>query len=526
MDHERAEEDRRPEGILRGLCVGLMTLGFGSRLWPFLEGGRKYLERFPTEDGYLMLTIARNLALGKGFSTADGTMPTNGTQPLTTFLWSALFLVSGGDRERGVALVLGAEIAIGMLAAWLLHRLALRLLDGYAHARPAALLAASLWFGSPLVVPHSMNCLESGFYALFILLSVGAFHALAQRGDGHVSWVRVLGLGSLLGITFWARNDAVFLIAAMCLTYVAMAWQQGMAVVQARLIRAVVFGATSVVIALPWLTYNVLGFGSLMPISGRAESHEARLGGNALAMLTTLVENITMTVPVPETLQSHPAVAALMLPILGVFAWVVRCLYREAGAAERAVIWAVGGCTLTMALYYGLFFGARWFVPRYVFAVSPFFAMVFGVGFFAARERAPRALQALWTPLFGIGVVGLAALLTWRGHTTYTHHPHFQVVRWVNQHVPARTWIGATQTGTLGFYHDRTINFDGKVNPDAYYAIVEGRAPEYIADSPIEYVADWNGVLDWMNQPAIRRSFKVLVDDADANLAVLQRRDR
>ena len=57
------------------------------------------------DDGYYSLTVARNIAAGKGI-TIDGTTPTNGFQPLFTFLCVPLFIVSGGDQYLSIRLVL------------------------------------------------------------------------------------------------------------------------------------------------------------------------------------------------------------------------------------------------------------------------------------------------------------------------------------------------------------------------------------------------------------------------------------
>ena len=61
-------------------------------------------------------------------------------------------------------------------------------------------------------------------------------------------------------------------------------------------------------------------------------------------------------------------------------------------------------------------------------------------------------LAALW-------LIALDTRLYLRG----TSHEHFQVIDWVEQNVPDDTWVAAVQSGTLGYYHDRTINLDGKV---------------------------------------------------------------
>ena len=59
------------------------------------------LRQWPTEDGYLMLTIARNMALGNGMSTADGELPTNGTQPLATTIWVSYLCCSRFRQGNG-----------------------------------------------------------------------------------------------------------------------------------------------------------------------------------------------------------------------------------------------------------------------------------------------------------------------------------------------------------------------------------------------------------------------------------------
>src|SRR5262249_10342240 len=71
--------------------AGMVAVGLVSRVVPLLNSGGRLLRQFPSEDGYLMLTIARNIALGHGMSVANGTIPTNGTQPLATLLWALCF---------------------------------------------------------------------------------------------------------------------------------------------------------------------------------------------------------------------------------------------------------------------------------------------------------------------------------------------------------------------------------------------------------------------------------------------------
>jgi hypothetical protein len=105
-------------------------------------------------------------------------------------------------------------------------------------------------------------------------------------------------------------------------------------------------------------------------------------------------------------------------------------------------------------------------------------------------------------------------------------HMHRQVVEWVTANVPGDSWVGAVQTGTLGFFHDRTINLDGKVNPDALRVLMkQGHILDYVVESEIDYIADWVGMADWVHMdmsPEFSRQFEIVVRDEALNLGVLR----
>ena len=106
----------------------------------------------------------------------------------------------------------------------------------------------------------------------------------------------------------------------------------------------------------------------------------------------------------------------------------------------------------------------------------------------------------------------------------WEQHLHFQVVDWVAANVPEDAWVGAIQTGTLGYYHERTINLDGKVDPNALAAQQENRLSEYVLERNVEYIVDWAGIAMWASLPKYSAYFELIVDDRESNLAVLRRR--
>ncbi len=509
---------------LRIVVVALFVIGFVARVAPLFDQGGRMLQMYPTEDGYLMLTIARNLAIGKGFSVADGTIATNGTQPLVTLIWTLCFLASAGSKTIGVLLAQMVELVGSGLAAYLLYRLGLAVFQRRQTKREISLLAASAWYASSLVAPHSMNCLETGLYGVVTIAVAMAFIEPDHRRETLWSYPKCAAVGVLLGAAFWVRNDAVFLILAACLVHLYCGLDYGLDAVEKRFRRALVFGSVSILVALPWLAYNYLNFGHIMPVSGRAESLTGTFASNLYYLPPVLTEYAGVLIPIPETFQLQaPTVIATSI-FLVLLTPLFLLIWARAKPAERALIVLTSIFGAGLVVFYGLFFGAHWFVSRYMFPLSPLIALAWSAVVLRVHHRLLKFSRPLAIALPALVVVVVIGLHL-RAYDKGKAHMHFQVVRWVDEHVPDTTWVGAIQTGTLGYFHDRTINLDGKVNPLAYNALVESRIADYVVDeTQIVYLADWLGMLDWRTMPRIDENFEVVVADYEHNLGVLERK--
>ena len=143
------------------VCWAILAIGVIARLSPFFDPQDRLLWQYMTEDGYLMQTVARNMAIGLGMSTAEGTIPTNGVQPLATYLFAFCHLLAGGEKTIGIALVTLMSLGFSVLAALAFHNLANRLLSDMTNGSLFALMLTSVWFVGPLPLAHSMNGLET-----------------------------------------------------------------------------------------------------------------------------------------------------------------------------------------------------------------------------------------------------------------------------------------------------------------------------------------------------------------------------
>jgi hypothetical protein len=507
-------------GLLRGFPLVLLAIGLAARVSPLFDLHGRNLRQFTTEDGYLMLTIARNLALGRGMSIADGTIPTNGTQPLLSFVYAGGFWLVGGDKEWGVWIAQAIQIAIALAAAFALYGFGRRLLAGRPDADRIAAVAAALWFASARVVAHGQNGLETGGYALVLLLVA---IALLRMPPGEAPWPlrRCAALGALLGVAFWTRNDASLVIAAVCAARVLPVLTRGFASIWQRGLESFAIGATSVLVASPWLLHNKLHFGHWRPISGIAQAASYSFGENLPQVPVVLAEYLLVTLPVPMSLEKHPLILLGSLAVCAAGLAGGIALARELAPAARRCVAILGLALAAFVAFYGLTFGVGFFLSRYFFPFSPFLALL-GVTW-AWRLLAGHAPRGALPAAAAVALVLVAALDVRLYRRGLTHQGHFQVVEWVQENVPPEVWVGAIQTGTLGFFHDRTINLDGKVNPRALEARLAGRTQEYVLETRIQYLVDWVGIESWLDLPAFRDRFELLVGDPDRNLVVLRR---
>lgn len=501
--------------FLSGVALLCFAVGLAFRVAVIPpSGGDTLANHYPIEDGYLTLTIAREIAIGHGMSTGEGRFPTNGTQPLFTGLASLVFLVVSGDKTAGVIGVLVLELAIALGSAHVLTGLVRRWLGALPDADALSRVVAGVWFAAPLVVQHSMNGLESGLYVLMALLTLRVMPPM----DTLDAWTpkRTLAVGAMLGLLFWARNDAVFFILAACLVLLF----TGAHAERGRRLRLCIgMGATSVLVASPWLIANVLRFSHLMPISGVSEGLDARFGENVGVILIAFVEHALVALPIPQSLEHSPTVQVAAGVIGVVVVLVYRDLARALPSATRPFVTLVtiyGACLLA---FFGLWFGAAHFASRYVFPLSPYLAL-FAV--LAIREGMAR-MPARLAPALPLVFLLLGIANTARAYARSDDNEHATQVRWVRENVPDDVWIAAVQTGTLGFYHDRTINLDGKVNAEALDARIDDRIHAYTASCGAEYIIDWYGLRSWMVHAPMSRAFVIEVEDPDANLTVLRR---
>lgn len=468
-----------------------------------------------TEDGYYALSVARNLAAGHGL-TIDGEHLTNGFQPLFTILEAAAFRLAGTDQVTALRLVTALGWLFHVAGALVIAAVArdawpARYGDGERELRGP--LAAFLYLASPLMFGHAYNGLETGCTMFFYALAARWMQTGRDR-----SWAGLAGFGAIIGLLVMARIDAGFVAAFLGLNELRRAWRGGL--VNA-LARGAVLGGTALLISSPWWLYNSVYFGSPMPTSGAAQTawglEWLRFEDAEWALRVVLVPwifvgaheaDVSLNAPIPFGPAGYITMTATgfvrTIVVLGAALLLARAARRgtmahdlanasayEAATTRRTVEFAAcfGLGFAALLVYYVGGFSAHWFYYRYfapIALVSFIIVPILLARVWHGSERpGPGVALALllvvqmtsWT---GLALVGRGL----GGNTVY-----FDQVQLVRDHVPAADFVAAGQAGTLGFFRDRVINTDGKVNRDAI--AYQDHMWDYLKAHDVRWFADW-----------------------------------
>ena len=432
-----------------------------------------------TEDGYYTLSVARQIGLGHGI-TIDGQQSTNGIQPLFAFLLAPVYWLTGGDRYGSLRGVLAAHWLLHMATALLLGTIArssVPLTDG-ARRREVFWLTALLWVGSRFVLLNAYSGLETG---LALLL-----YATAWRGCqlGWLEGPRLWGLGLVLGLLVLARVDAAVFVAMLGL----IALVGPAAARRTRLRRAAALTLVPLAVSLPWWLYSLFGFGSLMPSSGAAQAGPFaiwRVGALAKALLQVgapFIQVRWLEGP-PQTL----AQAGVAVVVAWVFVARVLPLVKGTDTARAGGALALSTCLL--GLYYMGFSAATHSYGRYL---APLMLVTIPMTAVALVEI--RRFRAALQGAAVVALVSLAAVsaIAWdiQARVSPSGYYHEQL-RLIEDHVPPAEAVGAFQSGTIGYFRDRVVNLDGKVNGEALRR--RGDLQAWLAERGVNWFCDWEG---------------------------------
>lgn len=227
---------------------------------------------FVPDDVYFYLKIAGEIVEGNG-STFNGLVPTNGFHPLWMLVCILERAIIGPDRVALIQLHLAVTGLCNLVSIVLAHRLGRRLgFDGFVTAGAVGAYLSYNALGSEIHISAP----------LVLLATLLLVRSDATSGRGLVE------LGLVLGLVMLARLDNVFVVGVMTLCGVWGATPRNWADFVRR---GLTVGLPAAAVVAPYLAWNWISFGHLVPISGAikaglaAETLVPKLGLQASLMM-------------------------------------------------------------------------------------------------------------------------------------------------------------------------------------------------------------------------------------------------
>jgi len=143
--------------------------------------------------------------------------------------------------------------------------------------------------------------------------------------------------------------------------------------------------------------------------------------------------------------------------------------------------------TLLLGLYYLFFSGAPHFYGRYL---SPFMLIsIVLAGIALARVDRFGQIVRLGA-LIPLGLIAALSILGYQLQIGVSRSPFYNdQLQLIEARVPHSDAVSAGQSGTIGYFRDRVVNLDGKVNAEALR--YRGRMWEYLEQRQIAWYCDW-----------------------------------
>jgi len=295
-------------------------------------------------------------------------------------------------------------------------------------------------------------------------------------------------LGFVLGITVLARIDSSFFVATLVVF-------EFLRIRRNRFTKISSLASIPLIVTSPWWMYNYLCFGSLMPVSGQAESLFSSVTENldhALVNISNILINVFYITYYGTPTWLHAAWAVTV--ILG---WlIVFKLFKVEKLAFKShqlrpltpfVIAALGLMAYYVFFFRGSFFIARYYHPGRILAVVVTSIFLFHLMQELYKKRWSRATFAILSILAGIAVA-FNGIRYSRYYKFSNQSGFFGAGQWAAIHQDGK--VGMISSGTAGYFSPNVVNLDGKVSLLSLRAVQTGRLGEYIRDSRLKYIAD------------------------------------
>lgn len=431
------------------------------------------------EDAWYGFSVSRNISNGQGV-TIDGEQLTNGFQPLQVLIDALFYLISPSD-QFAILLIFSFRITLHISSAILFVLLVKGIQKNTKSQGFYNFVFASYLF-NPALVMGALNGLETSLVLFLFLLLIKVLTYSRDSITQRRLLYRFIFVSTAL---IYSRIDMAIVVACVLLFYI----------FQRSKVMAIQAASGISLCVIPWLAWNQINFGSIIPISGLQQQDPEFSFSRIGHLFKAVFYNISPWFGSIYDSGDVLAEATFFIARLSVFLWATWVL-RKSQKKIRSILVASNIyfviCSVLIGLvlitaYYGTITFATYFFQRYTI----YFAQVALLAGFLILGRTSLKLNA-----FAVLVLVLSAVLYFSDfHSNKRENALYRdQVSLVQEMVPSDQLVGARQSGTLGYHRFKTVNLDGKVNP--LVPKRKGGIEEYLRNREINWLCDWPSELE------------------------------
>lgn len=459
------------------------------------------------QDFGYSLKIAKNISMGLG-ETFDGVVPTNGYQPLYVWLMVPVFWIFKNDLLWPMYIAATLLALANVITGALIYSIVRRVTGQVAFA----LLGTAFWMFNLAVVKDGTNGLESGLSTMMV--SASLYYYLKYHDPAMRLW-QALFLGFLLGFSFLARVDAVFLAVAVFLGMLCdrnIGWKKNIVLIMIALLGFIA-------VAFPYAMWNLVHFGSPLPTSEQVRSGTKSLFSLAGTPFSELVSqfqygcyiifrmlsgmpSVNGWVAPPSGANAAVATAVVVVLVAGCGALLMWKKFQLNSVHKAALVSMFAAVLYTYGYTIQNFFSFERFFLPVILAIT----ILVSLAACSLAGSAQRATKMRWV----IVLSGLSVIYFINAGVAYWVNPGEKPIGWyagirrLNEISSPGDVVAAMQSGNTGYFYrnGRTINLDGAVNLETYKSRQQGQLDSYLRAHNVKYIADENSfIVDYGGMP-------------------------
>lgn len=449
-----------------------------------------------SEDGYLTLTVAWNIAEGKG-TTYNFNRPTTGIQPLSAFIFAAIakgVIVDGGDKINFIRAVIIFSALLELLFFLIIALISKKLFPDL-ESKWIYLSSVILTVLNFKLLVYFGNGLETGIYLVCFGASL-LYSFYYFKSDRNI--YQTIILGTLFGICSLARIDFIIVLTTVLIINL---YKRRLTLKQ-----FFVLAFTAGLIISPWIFYIYKTTGSPVQSSASAETSWLttgdfliRIKSLSLAVMQHLTPNIT-------TGNKEAALVLLfIITIVIIYKWFYQKIIFQQFDRENRIIfssWSLGILLLLFA--YFLYSSAHYFYLRYtapmLIIVLPIFTILFSVKLKQINKTTFQAGYAIAVVVFFIQAILYL-------HSGKLAEQQSLRMSYLDNHFNKLAVIGCFQSGVTGYYKSNVYNLDGKMDNVVKKYLASGNFDRFIDSTGINVIIDWNEIVNWFVKNCLKESY-------------------